>query len=142
MLKPESGKRKAKTRGVKKAGREEQEDGEGKKEPLTAAPAALRFLLSAYPISAFPHARPRTGQPNPQRIRDRQRRRNRAKMPGELRLRQQFHVRRPCFQSTQSLPAAISQQRDGARSSAFNAQNSHAHRLWITRHRANYSSGP
>jgi hypothetical protein len=58
MLKPESGKHKAKTRGVKKEGREEQEDGEGKKEPLTAAPAALRFLLSAFPISAFPHARP------------------------------------------------------------------------------------
>ena len=31
----------------------------GKKLPLTAAPSALRFLLSAFPISAFPHARPR-----------------------------------------------------------------------------------
>ena len=42
--------------GVKKEGREEQEDGEGKKQPLTAAPSVLRFPLSAFPISAFQHA--------------------------------------------------------------------------------------
>jgi hypothetical protein len=36
-VKAETGKRKAKTRGVKKEGREEQEDEEGKKLPLTAA---------------------------------------------------------------------------------------------------------
>ena len=29
----------------------------GKKEPLTAAPSALRFPLSAFPISAFQPAR-------------------------------------------------------------------------------------
>ena len=45
--------------GVKKEGREEQEDGEGKKQPLTAAPSVLRFPLSAFPISAFQHALPR-----------------------------------------------------------------------------------
>jgi hypothetical protein len=36
-LKPESGNRKAKARGVKKQGRKGHEDGEGKEEPLTAA---------------------------------------------------------------------------------------------------------
>jgi hypothetical protein len=42
-------------RGTTKAQRREgeEEDGEGKKLLLTAAPAALRFLLSAFPISAF-----------------------------------------------------------------------------------------
>ena len=29
----------------------------GKQQPLTAAPSALRFLLSAFPISAFPSIR-------------------------------------------------------------------------------------
>jgi hypothetical protein len=48
-LKPEGRRRKTKTRGVKKAGREEQEDGEGRKLALTAAPSALRFLLSRPP---------------------------------------------------------------------------------------------
>jgi hypothetical protein len=41
-----STKRKAKTGGVKKEGREEQEAEEGKKLPLTAAPSALQFPLS------------------------------------------------------------------------------------------------
>jgi hypothetical protein len=50
--------------GVKKEGREEQEDGEGKKQPLTAAPSVLRFPLSAFPISAFRHARPRPRRRN------------------------------------------------------------------------------
>jgi hypothetical protein len=38
-LKPEGGKRRAKVRGIKTQEREEQEDGEGKKLPLTAAPS-------------------------------------------------------------------------------------------------------
>ena len=36
-LKPESGKRKAKTRGVKKHGRKDHEDVEGRQQPLTTA---------------------------------------------------------------------------------------------------------
>jgi hypothetical protein len=48
-MKPEGGKRKAKTRGVKKEGREEQEDGEGKEPPVAAVPSALRFPLSRPP---------------------------------------------------------------------------------------------
>jgi len=41
-----------------KSGRKEQEDREGKKPPLTTAPSSLGCLLSALPISAFPHAHP------------------------------------------------------------------------------------
>jgi len=36
----------------------------GKKLPLTAAPSALRFLLSALPISTFQHAPPRPRRRN------------------------------------------------------------------------------
>jgi len=36
----------------------------GKKQPLTAAPSALRFLLSAFQISTFQQARPRPRRRN------------------------------------------------------------------------------
>jgi len=37
----------------------------GKKQPLTAAPSALGFRISAFPISTFQHARPRPRRRNP-----------------------------------------------------------------------------
>ena len=39
----------------------------GKKQPLTAAPSALQFQLSAFPISAFQHARLRPHRRNVER---------------------------------------------------------------------------
>jgi hypothetical protein len=48
-LKAEIRGRKATACGIEKQQREEQEDGEGKKQPLTAAPFALRFPLSRPP---------------------------------------------------------------------------------------------
>ena len=46
--------RKAKTRGVKNQLRKEQEDGEGKQQPLTAAPSALRFVEVGTPVARRP----------------------------------------------------------------------------------------
>jgi hypothetical protein len=58
-LKSETGGGKAETKAeMKHQGREEKDDGEDKNHSLTAAHASLRFLFSAFPISAFPPARP------------------------------------------------------------------------------------